>query len=77
MKLGLVQLKLVKGRDRGRASDPVKLVEVIGRKQWPTLNFVLGSQLGILMTSLPLSVNLSVQERPHGTRLISRRKPAP
>ena len=77
MKLGLVKLKLVKGRHGGRASDPVKLAEVIGRKQWPTLNFVLGSQIGILMTSLPLSVNLSVQERPHGSGLISRRKPAP
>jgi hypothetical protein len=33
MKLGLVKLKLVKGRDGGRASDPVKLAEVIQRKQ--------------------------------------------
>ena len=28
MKLGLVKLKLVKGHDGGRASDPVKLAEV-------------------------------------------------
>jgi hypothetical protein len=28
MKLGLVKLKLVKGLDGGRASDPVKLAEV-------------------------------------------------